>query len=119
MQDKLFSLILVITLFAALSPSEATAQKWRGSIIRDPDITTRCVGMQSQRREKIDHRRRLISLVRRNAELQKTSPKNRVSVRKRLLKNYHQLNHELRLATMKLHRIEEKLLRKGCPTLTF
>ena len=106
-----FSLFGVVFLFALT----AMAQDWRGSVITDPAISTRCDKLLGKRQKKIVHKNQLKELMDRNERLKKNAPRERVKARKFLRQNQSHIRHELELTELKIVQLEEEIIRKGCP----
>lgn len=115
------STIIFFFLTALFSPILAQSQgtnPYERSVITDPSVSRRCQKLLKDRQEKISLKQRLEALIVRNEKLQKKTPPQKKSVKKKLVNNYKRLQNEHRLATMKIQNMEENIVRKGCPGIS-
>ncbi|AYF45144.1 hypothetical protein BALOs_2146 [Halobacteriovorax sp. BALOs_7] len=94
------------------------AQSVSESIITDPSISRRCDDLMQQRQDKVQHRQRLLFLLDRNKNLLKDAPDNKVSIAKKLRANQYKVIQELKITNLKVIKLEEQIVRRGCPGLT-
>lgn len=87
------------------------------SIVTKEVITLRCEILKQKRTEKVDIKNRLQSLIKKNDKLTQIAGDKRVMVREKLSKNMTMLKRELVLVKVKIQKIEEEIIRKGCPPL--
>ncbi len=87
-------------------------------IIRDPIVSRRCKNLLKERKEKIQVKQRLHSLLLRNGELQKKLKPTQKITKIRLDLNKVQISNNLRLSTIKVKAMEETIVRRGCPGIT-
>lgn len=88
------------------------------SIITDPSISRRCDDLMQQRQDKIQHRQRLLFLLDRNKNLLKGTPDRKESISSKLRDNQYKVIQELKITNLKVVKIEEQIVRRGCPGLT-
>ena len=93
----------------------ASAQDYKRNVITDPSISRRCDALINQRNLKIEHKQKLQSLIIRNEKLQRITPPEKITVKKKLTRNKSGLEHELQLTLLKIKNQEENIIRKGCP----
>ncbi|MDD0853695.1 hypothetical protein HBN50_11345 [Halobacteriovorax sp. GB3] len=94
------------------------AGDYKRSVITDPSITRRCNSLRDKRIEKINLKQRYQSLLARNRKLQGITPDNKKSVKKKLINTERHIQNELELATLKISRLEEGIVRQGCPGIS-
>ena len=94
------------------------AEDYRGTVITDPSIARRCEILTENRNEKVVNKQRLQSLIERNKHLQRITPENKVTLKKKLESNLGHLEHELILAQKQIQFQEENIIRKGCPGIS-
>lgn len=112
-------LLLLLPLFAAsYFECAALGQSPQESIITDPSISRRCDALIQQRQEKVEHRQRLLFLLDRNKTLLGSTPAAKKSIAAKLRENQHRTIQELKITNLKVIKIEEQIVRRGCPGLT-
>lgn len=109
------SFLVGITLF---SLRISYAEDYRRTVITDPSISRRCELLTEKRQEKIANKQRILALIEHNKHLQKITPENKVSLKKKLEVNLGHLEHELILTKTQIQYQEENIVRKGCPGIT-
>jgi hypothetical protein len=86
------------------------------SLITDPGISARCRQMLKERQEKLSVKQKLKALKSRAQKLLKESPKDtRQSARANVSSSLQKVKHEIVLNRLKTERMEEKIIRTGCP----
>jgi hypothetical protein len=93
-------------------------EDYKHTVITDPSISRRCEVLTETRNEKILHKQKLLALIERNKHLQKITPENKLTVKRKLEVNLGHLEHELSLALTQIQYQEENIVRKGCPGIT-
>ena len=91
------------------------AEDYKRTVITDPSISRRCELLTEKRQEKIANKQRILAMIERNKHLQKITPENKVTVKKKLEVNLGHLEHELILTQTQIQYQEENIVRKGCP----
>lgn len=114
----MLKLFLLLFLFFNTLINCASSQDWHGSVIDNPILTSRCQELTEDRNNKVTFKQRLMGLINRNERLQKITPANKVTVRKKLDITHGRLKRELELSKLKLTNMEENIIRKGCPGIT-
>lgn len=94
------------------------AEDFRGTVINDPGVARRCEILTDNRAQKLIHKHRILALIERNKHLQKVTPENKASVKKKLERNLGHLEHELVLTQEQIQFQEENIVRKGCPGIS-
>jgi hypothetical protein len=112
------SLFLIFTLCTLFVPFELSAQDYENTVVTDPSISRRCEELLGKRNQKVGHKQKLMELITRNRRLLKYVPKEKNSVKTKLIDNYGKLKNELRLSLIKISHLEESIVRTGCPGLT-
>ena len=103
---------------ALFSDSNAYAEDYKRTVINDPSISRRCELLAEKRKEKIANKQRILAMIERNKHLQKISPENKLTVKKKLEVNLGHLEHELILTLTQIQYQEEDIVRKGCPGIS-
>lgn len=98
--------------------SVAIAEDYKRTVITDPSTSRRCELLTESRKEKIGNKQRILAMIERNKHLQKITPENKVTVKKKLEVNLGHLEHELTLIQTQIQFHEENIVRKGCPGIT-
>lgn len=107
-----WSFLVGVCLFGQKSTS---AEDYKRTVITDPSISRRCELLTEKRQEKISNKQRILALIERNKHLQKITPENKISIKKKLEINLGHLEHELILTQTQIQYQEESIVRKGCP----
>ncbi|MDD4975810.1 MAG: hypothetical protein PHY93_15740 [Bacteriovorax sp.] len=100
---------------AVFSSKTTYAEDYKRTVITDPSISRRCELLTEKRQEKIANKQRIMAMIERNKHLQKITPENKVTVKKKLEANLGHLEHELILTQTQIQYQEESIVRKGCP----
>lgn len=95
--------------------AEALAEDYKRTVITDPSISRRCELLTEKRVEKIANKQRIMAMIERNKHLQKITPENKVTIKRKLEVNLGHLEHELILTQTQIQYQEENIVRKGCP----
>jgi hypothetical protein len=115
MAQRISTLFLIISIgYHVLARSE----DYKRTVITDPSISRRCEILTEARKEKIVNKQRVLAMIERNKHLQKITPENKVTVKKKLEVNLGHLQHELELVVTQIQFHEENIVRKGCPGIT-
>lgn len=104
--------------FVLLASPFALAEDYKHTVINDPSISRRCEILTEKRQEKIANKQRILAMIERNKHLQKITPENKVSIKKKLETNLGHLEHELVLTKTQIQFQEETIVRKGCPGIS-
>ncbi len=91
------------------------AEDYKRTVINDPSISRRCEVLTEGRKVKLTHKQRIMALIERNKHLQKITPDNRQTLKRKLESNLGHLEHELKLSITQIQYQEESIIRKGCP----
>jgi len=108
---------VLVNLFLAI-PLHCFAEDYKRTVITDPSISRGCEILTEKRAQKIDNKQKILALIERNKHLQKITPPNRVSIKKKLEINLGHLEHELILTQTQIQYQEENIVRKGCPGIS-
>jgi len=98
--------------------AQCYAEDYKRTVITDPSISRRCEVLTETRTEKIANKQRILSLIERNKHLQKITPINKITVKRKLEVNLGRLEHELSLTQAQIQFQEENIVRKGCPGIS-
>ena len=109
---------ITFTLCFLIGLSSIHAQDYENTVITDPSISRRCEELLIKRNQKVAHKQKLMELITRNRKLLKYVPKEKKTVKVKLIENYGKLKNELRLSLVKITHLEEGIVRTGCPGLT-
>lgn len=71
--------------------------------------------MTSKRNQKIKSKQKMMALINRSRRLLNAAPKNKKQARKKLRNVLFRLRHEYNLNLSKIKRLEEGVVRQGCP----
>jgi hypothetical protein len=116
MAQRIYLLFLSFLVGIAVLPHQISfAEDYKRTVITDPSISRRCELLTEKRQEKIANKQRILALIERNKHLQKITPENKVTVKKKLEDNLGHLEHELILTQTQIQYQEENIVRKGCP----
>jgi hypothetical protein len=86
--------------------------------ITKPSLSLRCKELLNDRSEKVVVQQRLNSLLQRNQDLIKKSPKARTTMHSRLLSNQVRIKNELHITALNIETMEENVVRSGCPGIS-
>lgn len=117
---KMISRIILILTFALcvfVESQNLMAQDYENTVVTDPSISRRCEELLGKRNQKVGHKQKLMELITRNRRLLKYVPKEKKTVKTKLITNYGKLKNELRLSLIKISHLEENIVRTGCPGL--
>jgi hypothetical protein len=109
---KLVFLMLIFVNTLAAQESELLR-----NAIQDPAQSIRCKELFKEREEKISMKQKLSGLIQRNEVLQRRTPDNKQSLKKRLEANHVKVRNEIYLNALQIQTTEEKIVRSGCPGL--
>jgi hypothetical protein len=115
---KTYSIIYKIILFNFIIVTDSYSQDFKKSVITDPSISRRCESLMEKRNKKIKHKQKISALLSRNLQVQKVVPPRKKTLRSKLQKNQGSLKRELHLTLSKITRLEENIVRRGCPGIT-
>ncbi len=88
-------------------------------LINKPPISTRCAALLKKRDDKIIKKNKLIVLQKRTKRILKEVDSNRQTIVARLKKSEIQVKNELRFTRMRVQKMEEHIIRQGCPGIRF
>ena len=106
-----------VLIFIILLPVFASAQEIR-DIITDPAVSKRCKYLIDRRNDKILIQQRLNSLLQRSEKLLKRVKPNEKSVESNLKFAKTRIENTLSLTKLKVRKMEENIVRKGCPGIS-
>lgn len=101
-----------------LTPLSSWAEDYKRTVITDPGISRRCELLVEKRQEKINSKQKILALIERNKHLQKITPPNKASIKRKLELNLGHLEHQLILFQTQIQYQEETIVRKGCPGIS-
>jgi hypothetical protein len=116
MAHRIYSNLILISLIGYTSL--LCAEDFRGTVLTDPNIARRCEILTENRAQKIANKQRYLALIERNKHLQKITPENKETLKKKLETNLGHLEHELALTLQQIQFQEENIVRKGCPGIS-
>lgn len=85
------------------------------SITDRPALSLRCRELHNERNAKIKVQQKLNALLQRNSQLIKKSPKARETLHATLKSNSIRIENELYLTNLQVEKMEENIIRSGCP----
>ncbi len=116
MAQRIYHLFLSFLINLCLFiPKTTSAEDYKRTVITDPSISRRCELLTEKRQEKIANKQKILAMIERNKHLQKITPENKISTKKKLEINLGHLEHELILTQTQIQYQEENIVRKGCP----
>lgn len=115
---KTLSIIHTILFFNLLILANSYAQDFKRSVITDPSISRRCESLMEKRNKKIKHKQKISALINRNIQLQRVVPAHKKTLKNNLIENKSALQRELHLTLSIITRLEENIVRRGCPGIT-
>jgi hypothetical protein len=101
--------------FSFLPIPYGLAQDFQRSVVTDPSISRRCEALISERQKKILHKQRLDALLLRNQQVQRLTPDERATLRRRLESHNSRVQQEQHLSLVQIQHLEERIVRQGCP----
>lgn len=110
--------LLFLIVFVGLVSKIQAVEDYKRTVITDPSISRRCELLTETRKEKIANKQRILAMIERNKHLQKITPENKVTLKRKLEVNLGHLEHELTLILTQIQYQEENIVRKGCPGVT-
>ena len=105
-------LIIILLGFGLIASAQNMANL---DLIKDPAISLRCKNLLDKRGNKIEMQQRLNALLKRNMKLLESLPKNREMVREKLQFTETRLKNQIRLSNLSTQKLEETIVRRGCP----
>ena len=96
---------------------QAEASYGHNSIITMSIRSSRCDYLAKRRKDKLEVKKKLMSLLLRNKKLRNITPLNKKKIIKKLINLHYDLRHELKLAKLNIESIQEKIIKSGCPGL--
>ncbi len=111
-------LLLLFTLGIFLTSVRIFAQSGQEVIITDPSITSRCKSMLEKREELQSIKQKLVALKKRNENLLKKIPEEKISLKAKGDRAAKMLARESELNQFKLQNIEEEIIKNGCPGIS-
>ena len=111
-------LIITVILLALAPLTYAQDDSLMQDAITKPALSLRCKELLKDRSEKIKVQQRLNSLLQRNQDLIKKSPKAKETLHTRLLSTQLKIKNELYLTNLNIEAMEENVVRSGCPGIS-
>lgn len=119
MAQRIYPLFLSLLIsYLSITSGISYAEDYKRTVIIDPSISRRCEILTEKRAEKLVNKQRILGMIERNKHLQKITPENKITVKKKLETNLGHLEHELILTQTQIQYQEENIVRKGCPGIT-
>lgn len=112
------SIILFLIFFSSLKAIGSEDDYIRGAVITDPSTTRRCDELINERKEKINYKNKILSLIDKNKKLKMMSPPEKISIHEILDKTTKSLEDKLEIASQKIQTSGEEIIRLGCPGIT-
>lgn len=114
--NKPFSIILLTVALLGVATRQAFTQEvLLKNIITNPAISERCKRLLEQRDSKIKVQQRLHALIRRNDKLLEQAPNEKESIRSKLKFTQTKIRNNIQLTRLQIQRMEENIVRSGCP----
>jgi hypothetical protein len=109
-----FTVMILAVSLSSLSQDQTLMQ----DAITKPVLSLRCKELFKERASKIKIQQRLNSLLQRNEDLIKKSPRAKQTLHARLKSNQVKVKNELYMTTLQIETMEENIVRSGCPGLS-
>ncbi len=88
------------------------------TLLLDPALSRRCKELLVDRNDKVALKRKIVSLIKRNEDILKNTPKNKELGAARLRRTLNVLQQERQVTEMKISSMEENIVKQGCPGIT-
>ena len=105
----------VVTILFILLTMQVVYTQRKHTHITDPMITLKCNYLFDDREKKVNTRQKAKALLWRNRQLLRDAPINKEKAINRLKYTSQRLTQEVSILSLKISKLEEKLIRKGCP----
>lgn len=102
-------------LFFCLIQSVYAQNELTQDITTRPALSLRCKELHSERSAKIKVQQKLNALLQRNQQLIDKSPKAKLTLHGTLKSNAARIENELYLTNLQIEKMEENIIRSGCP----
>jgi hypothetical protein len=109
---KLSLTVIVLALYSVVFAQDDSLMR---NAIDRPALSLRCKDLVKERDAKIKIQQRLTSLLQRNEDLIKKSPRAKNSLHAKLKASQIRVKNELYLANLQIDTMEENIIRSGCP----
>ena len=106
---------LLLTLLIQSSFAQIEAMQ---DVTSRPALSLRCKELHSERTSKIKIQQKLNALIQRNQLLIKKSPQAKQTLHAKLSSNALRLENELYLTNLQIEKMEENIVRSGCPGIS-
>lgn len=110
---------LTVMILALVTPSSYSQDEvlMQDAVTR-PSLSLRCKELHKERADKIKVQQKLNSLLQRNQDLIKKSPKAREGLHARLKAGQTKIKNEIHMVTLQIESMEENIVRTGCPGIS-
>ncbi len=88
------------------------------NILKDPAISLRCKELISEREEKIKVKQKTQFLLRRAQGIEENSPPAKVTIKRKMKISGAKLKRKLFIVEKQIDKMEDNIIRKGCPGIT-
>ncbi|MCO4756294.1 MAG: hypothetical protein KC478_17575 [Bacteriovoracaceae bacterium] len=106
---------LLLLSFIFISTNGQTQSLERMDLIKDPAISQRCKALLDKRKGKIQIQQRMNALLKRNIKILKTVPEQKETLRSKLEFTQTRIKNQIRLSKISNQKLEETIVRRGCP----
>jgi hypothetical protein len=110
--------ILTVIVLALSGEAHSQSEALMQDGITKPVLSLRCRELFVERADKIKVQQRLNSLLQRNQDLIRKSPKAKQTLHGRLEANQLKVKNELYQTNLQIESMEENIVRSGCPGLS-
>lgn len=104
-----------LVLLTCLIQSTYAQNELTQDITTRPALSLRCKELHSERSAKIKVQQKLNALLQRNQQLIEKSPQAKLTLHGTLKSNAHRIENELYLTNLQIEKMEENIIRSGCP----
>lgn len=110
-------LIISVCCASFLAFTQEVTTELLTDVITDPSISFRCKELIKRRNEKVQVKQKTQSLMQTARKLREVTPDNKKSVMRRLERSGIELDQKLYIVSLQIERMEETIIRNGCPGL--
>lgn len=105
----------LVLLYVGLISSVYAQDSITQDVATRPALSLRCKELHRERTAKVKVQQKLNALLQRNQQLVKKSPKAKQTLHASLKSNAVKIENELYLTNLQIEKMEENIIRSGCP----
>lgn len=111
------SYILILFFFNQILASDEMTE-YEKNIIQNPALSERCLSLLKQRKQKIESKQKIQSLLIRNQKLTDYVAESKPTIKGQVNTTQQKLELELQDVIKKIKKQEEVIIKKGCPGIS-